>query len=154
MSPSPKNARVRTAATIAVVGLVLFVGFRTAPNDTDRSGLERYRPEAIAAVGGELPDSNAEVVVVMEARNICQQVALFAAESRSADEARAAIDDSVAAANEASADLGQTIDVSKFADFANSRVSASTAEDPSPARSFVYSECPADIGTSATVLAE
>ncbi|MBX3313297.1 MAG: hypothetical protein KF906_03165 [Actinobacteria bacterium] len=154
MSPSPKDARVWAAGTIAVVGLVLFVGFRTAPNGADRSGLERYRPEAIAAIGGELPSANAEVIVVMEARNICQQVARFATGSRSADEARAAIDGSVVAADEASADLGQTIDVSEFANFATSRIDATSVDDPSPASGFVSSECPADIGTSAPVIAE
>lgn len=105
-------------------------------------GLRRYNREAIDAIEGARSHSDAEIVVVMEARNVCQQVHGYVTGARGLAGALLAIDDSTSTALVAGEALHQRIDITQFAELAKDRMeeSRSTGSKTS-AQDFVDSEC-------------
>jgi hypothetical protein len=139
---------------VAVLAVVALAGFRQAVAEGERPGLARYRTAAIHEVGSEVPESNAEVVVVMEARNICQQVGWLAEGRQDAAETVRAIDESVSATADAARELGESISVTEFAQFAKSRIRDTASADPTAVQEFLDSECPANIANAEPILAD
>lgn len=134
-----------TKISIVMASLIAasaFLAFKSPERSESRPELSRYNPKAISAVGGEVPDSNSEVVVVMEVVNVCQQVHKYLVGDLRISKAVSLIDDATDSAFEAGERFDEVIDISDFSSFAKARLEASEIGGSlDPVKQFLDTEC-------------
>jgi len=147
-----KRTRIVAVATVLLASAGL-LAFRSADDGADRAPLARYNPAAIEAVGPDVPENNAEVAVVMEVRNVCQQVHGYAAGKAAARDVAASVDDATREALAAGKRFGQTVDITEFSKYAMGQIEASEKSGSlKTVEEFLANEC-AGVDYSIPVLA-